>query len=156
MSDLTVQIIGLPELLKKLDGNVLLAGPVTKAFNQSLMTLESGAKRLTPVDTGRLRASITHRLDGQPIPRWGEVGTDVSYAPYVHYGREPGSMPPPSALATWARRHGGGNPFALAMAIMLHGIKPKPFLANALKAAEGQIQGYFAAAAREIESLWGR
>ena len=45
---------------------------------------EGYAKRLCPVDTGRLRNSITHALDsgGRAV----YVGTNVEYAPYVELG----------------------------------------------------------------------
>ena len=44
---------------------------------------ESYAKKLCPVDTGRLRSSITHRqVDDDTVV----VGTNVSYAPYVELG----------------------------------------------------------------------
>lgn len=44
---------------------------------------ESYAKQLCPVDTGRLRNSITHAADGD----YAEiVGTNVEYAPYVELG----------------------------------------------------------------------
>jgi len=48
--------------------------------------IEGRAKGLCPVDTGRLRSSITSGLieDGDTIA--GVVGTDVEYAPYVELG----------------------------------------------------------------------
>lgn len=44
--------------------------------------VERWAKRLAPVDTGRLRASIRTRL----MYLVGEVFTDVEYAPYQEFG----------------------------------------------------------------------
>lgn len=44
---------------------------------------ESYAKKLCPVDTGRLRNSITHQ---QYDERTEVVGTNVEYAPYVELG----------------------------------------------------------------------
>ena len=44
---------------------------------------ESYAKRLCPVDTGRLRNSITHQ---QYDENTEVVGTNVEYAPYVELG----------------------------------------------------------------------
>lgn len=43
---------------------------------------EGYAKRYAPVDTGRLRNSITHTTDDDSA----YVGTNVEYAPYVEYG----------------------------------------------------------------------
>ena len=49
---------------------------------------ESYAKKLCPVDTGRLRNSITHaRFD----PNTEVVGTNVEYAPYVELGHRTSS-----------------------------------------------------------------
>lgn len=65
---------------------------VANAIDQALATAleevglvaEGYAKRACPVDTGRLRNSITH------VTRPGEkavyIGTNVEYAPYVEYG----------------------------------------------------------------------
>lgn len=42
---------------------------------------EGYAKRGCPVDTGRLRNSITHRAEDSDV----YIGTNVEYAPYVEY-----------------------------------------------------------------------
>jgi HK97 gp10 family phage protein len=44
---------------------------------------ESYAKLLCPVDTGRLRNSITHQAESDTVMA---VGTNVEYAPYVELG----------------------------------------------------------------------
>lgn len=61
-------------------------GPVAREVARRTIRVESGAKRLCPVDTGRLRASITHTVgrDGQGIV--GTVGTNVTYAVFVELG----------------------------------------------------------------------
>ena len=43
---------------------------------------ETYAKKATPVDTGRLRNSISHTVDGEAA----YIGTNVEYAPYVELG----------------------------------------------------------------------
>ena len=45
-------------------------------------TAETYAKKATPVDTGRLRNSISHAVDGEAV----YIGTNVEYAPYVELG----------------------------------------------------------------------
>ena len=45
-------------------------------------TAETYAKKATPVDTGRLRNSISHAVDGEAA----YIGTNVEYAPYVELG----------------------------------------------------------------------
>lgn len=63
-------------------------GPVAKDLLRRLIKVERAAKRLCPVDTGRLRSSITHdpdlRRDEQGL--YGVVGTNVEYAPHVEFG----------------------------------------------------------------------
>ena len=46
------------------------------------LTAEGYAKKNAPVDTGRLRNSITHEVDGQEV----YIGSNVEYAPYVEMG----------------------------------------------------------------------
>lgn len=61
-------------------------GDVAKELVRRTVSVERTAKRLCPVDTGRLRASITHALDRDSQGLVGVVGTDVDYAPYVELG----------------------------------------------------------------------
>lgn len=64
------------EILKEL-------GPAAeKAFEMIGLQGEGYAKRLCPVDTGRLRNSITHEKDSEAA----YIGTNVEYAAYVEYG----------------------------------------------------------------------
>lgn len=53
-----------------------------KALVASALEVERDAKKFTPVDTGRLRSSITHRLGNN----YAEVGTSVEYGLWVHWG----------------------------------------------------------------------
>lgn len=46
------------------------------------LTAEGHAKKDTPVDTGRLRNSISHATDDEST----YIGTNVEYAPYVELG----------------------------------------------------------------------
>ena len=46
------------------------------------LTAEGHAKKETPVDTGRLRNSISHETDDEAA----YIGTNVEYAPYVELG----------------------------------------------------------------------
>lgn len=152
----TITWVGMtPQQLASLaDADRLIGVPLKQALQRSAITVQGDAKRGTPVDTGRLRASITSVVDASPIPRFATIGTNIEYAPWVHDGRRPGRMPPPAALATWARRHGGQNPYVLARSIGRRGIKGKPFLRDAFALNIGRIRGYFERAGREIEAAW--
>lgn len=52
------------------------------ALEEIGLVAEGYAKRLCPVDTGRLRNSITHTHDDEAA----YIGTNVEYAPYVEFG----------------------------------------------------------------------
>ncbi len=54
-----------------------------KALEKVGLVAEGYAKMLCPVDTGRLRNSITHQLKGLSV----YIGTNVEYAPFVENGR---------------------------------------------------------------------
>ena len=63
---------------------------ILKAFEQATarglekigLTAEGYAKAKAPVDTGRLRNSISHEVDEQDV----YIGSNVEYAPYVEMG----------------------------------------------------------------------
>jgi HK97 gp10 family phage protein len=61
-------------------------GPVAAHIERICLRIERRAKQLCPVDTGRLRSSISTAIivDGRSIS--GIVGTNVEYAPYVEFG----------------------------------------------------------------------
>ena len=53
-----------------------------KALLKACIMVEGDAKILVPVDTGRLRSSITHEVEKTV----GRVGTNVEYAKHVEFG----------------------------------------------------------------------
>lgn len=53
------------------------------ALEKCGLVAEGYSKRLCPVDTGRLRNSITHTMEGEDTEI---LGTNVEYAPYVEMG----------------------------------------------------------------------
>lgn len=53
-----------------------------RALEKAGLTAENYAKLACPVDTGRLRNSISHASDGESA----YIGTNVEYAPYVELG----------------------------------------------------------------------
>lgn len=62
------------------------AGEVAKDLQRRALQVDAAAKRLCPVDTGRLRSSITNEIgqDGQGLV--ATIGTNVEYAPYIELG----------------------------------------------------------------------
>lgn len=53
-----------------------------RALEKIGLTAEGYAKKLAPVDTGRLRNSISHAVDSNDA----YIGTNVEYAAYVELG----------------------------------------------------------------------
>lgn len=50
------------------------------------LRVQAVARSLCPVDTGRLRSSIVMRKGRDGLGFYVEVGTNVSYAPFVEFG----------------------------------------------------------------------
>ena len=133
----------------------LIAGPVKDFLAKSALTVESGAKLVAPVDTGRLRASITSDLK----PTRALVKAAVFYAAHVEFGTRP-HWPPIAALQPWARRHGfpAGRlgAFLVARAIAKRGTRAQPFMRPALERALTPIRGFLRELAADIERRWKR
>ena len=95
------------------------------------LQVERYAKQFCPVDSGRLRSSITTKLDQRgktPIVR---IGTDVEYAPFIEFGTEPYKITPDEAEALkWTDPETGEEVFAKE--VQHPGIPAQPFLVPAL------------------------
>ena len=61
----------------------LITEELGKAVRDLVLLVEAEAKKLCPVDTGKLRASITPVIESWAA---GYVGTNTHYAPHVEYG----------------------------------------------------------------------
>ncbi len=61
-------------------------GPVAKDIARRAVMVERRAKQLCAVDTGRLRASVSHRLGRDSTSLFADIGTNVEYGPYVEFG----------------------------------------------------------------------
>lgn len=66
---------------------------------------ESYTKGLTPVDTGALRNSFTHRVDGDK--KQVTVGSNLQYSSYVELGTGKLYEPPPGWIQSQAKRGRG-------------------------------------------------
>ena len=134
-----VTIRGVERLVRASDTNAIFRQPLTDALMRSQFRIVKEAKQLTPVDTGRLRASLgspygfrgrkgraggsaeefnASELDARRIPLYVTVGTNVVYARQVHQRR--------------------------------------PFLATGFGNSLSAIQGFFSRAAVEISQLWAQ
>jgi len=84
---ITATVAGARELLDKFDGvpsriRIELARGIVRAT----LLVQSQAKTLAPVKTGRLRRSIASRTEVGDTTVSGIVGTNVEYARVVEYG----------------------------------------------------------------------
>lgn len=69
----------------------LMKEAVARGLEAVGLQAEGYAKMLCPVDTGRLRNSITHTSDGESA----YIGTNVEYAAYVEMGTSKHPEPQP-------------------------------------------------------------
>ena len=154
MTSVNVRIEGLDKLARKANRNHLLGGPLKRFFTSSAIAVQRNAKKRVPVDTGRLRRSITYEVDAAGIPLWAKVGSNVEYAPYQEFGTS-AHFPPPAAMETWARRHGLPNGFVAARAIAAHGVPEKRYMRGGLEDSVPEIRRHLVTAAGAIEEKWG-
>ena len=82
-----IKIEGTEELKKKFQRDYLLREPMQHLFSKAALTIERQAKIYSPVDTGRMSASITHDISGSIVPLWSRVSVPVEYASFVEYGK---------------------------------------------------------------------
>lgn len=131
----------------------LIRVPLREFLHKAGFTIEAEAKKRSPVDTGRLRASIGSVVD-VPGAR-AIIGTPVEYAAFVEFGTRP-HWPPVAALQPWARRHGFPNAFLVARAIARRGTRAHPFMGPALAHSKARITALVGEMAMAIEKLFHR
>lgn len=81
----------------------LMAEAKARALERCGLEAESYAKDLSPVDTGRLRNSISHKTDDDNA----YIGTNLEYAPYVELGT--GKYYPGGRSSPWGYQDAKGN-----------------------------------------------
>lgn len=82
----------LKEKLKKIQKSA--SNNLEQALLTSALFVERDAKINVPVDTGRLRNSISHETDFNSTNPSVEVGTNVEYAKHVEFGTSRQSAKP--------------------------------------------------------------
>lgn len=137
----STEIRGLLETQAKMEQVVadLKGGPFLTAMQQATLLVARTAKQLAPVDSGRLRASITPEIRSDPVGGtvMGVVGSNVEQAAPMELGTKP-HWPPRAALETWAKRH-GVNVFVVMRAIAKKGTKPRRYLQGAFEQNKSEI-----------------
>jgi HK97 gp10 family phage protein len=161
MGGFTFDITNISEVSAKLQSlDKKVQQDVKDEINASALNIQSGAKRLAPVNLGQLRNSIYLKektiKDGYVFT----IGSSASYAPYVEFGTG-GKVSIPKgfeqlasgfkgkkagtfkdmvqALTLWVRRKGIGGgkdksvAYAIAISILRKGMRPQPFLIPAFE-----------------------
>lgn len=90
--------------------------------------IESYAKGLVPVDTGALRNSLTHAVDGDTVI----AGSNLPYSAYVELGTGKDYSPPPEWMENNAPRGAG---------IIKASQHPRPYLRPAVENHTDEYKG---------------
>lgn len=79
----------------------LMSAQTRQAVVQTGIDVQNEARRRAPVDTGRLRSSIVHRVSGGSSSVDVAVGTNVNYAEDVENGTPPHVILPKNGKALY-------------------------------------------------------
>lgn len=130
---LKIKLIGVDKLRNALSSKETIRGPVRTGIRRITLTMEAFTKRATVVDTGRLRASISHKI----APLSGVVFTNVKYAPFVEFGSQHG----PTFVKA---RHKEGGTKVLGQGMFSFALEQlKKWLGNEEKEISKNIEGKF-------------
>lgn len=169
MPKFTFNIGNLSEVLKKLDTlDTKVQQDVKDEVNASALNIQSGAKKLAPVNFGQLRNSIYLKEQNVEKGYVFTVGASASYAPYVEFGTG-GKVSIPKgfeelagsfkgrkggkfedmveALMKWGLAKGyiqsgkgaRQHAFYMALKILKNGLRPQPFLIPAFEAEKPKM-----------------
>ena len=130
--DIKTEVRGLKETQQRMERIVrdLRGTPFQDGMRDATLVVTREAKINAPVDTGRLRASITPEIRPHGNTVEGVVGSNVSYSAFVELGTRPHWVPW-GALAAWASRHGISE-YAVRLAIARRGTKAIKYLERAV------------------------
>lgn len=103
---------------------------VRRAIVATGVDVQNKARELCPVDTGRLRSSIVHRVEGGGRTTGVVVGTNVSYAADVEDGTPPHVILPKNGKALYWP--GAAHPVAK---VNHPGTRAQPFMRPSLELA---------------------
>lgn len=82
---LNIEIEGVDQMRKNFDKRGKSIEPsLNNIIQKSIFTIEREEKIQAPVDTGRLRSSITEGREFRNL--YGSIGPTVTYAKFVNYG----------------------------------------------------------------------
>jgi len=149
---LDIELQGLADVAADVEGYPQsVSHELTVAMESSLSFLKGQVTVRTPVNTGKLRASITHSITSQFPNLIGVVGSPLPYAPVMEEGRRPGAkMPPVGAIQHWVIRklgirgkEGRAIAWLIARSIAKKGIEGKHMFQEGFEASEPTINQLF-------------
>ena len=111
--DLKIVMLGAEKLSKALNSSDTIKKPLEAGLKRTALYYERLTKKLTPVDTDRLRSSITHRIGANKAT----IGTNVQYASFVEYGAPARNMEA-RHVVSGNRRILGKGPFTRALELL--------------------------------------
>ena len=161
---ITIEIKNIDEAFKKFDNmSKTVKKDIKNEVAASALNIQSNAKRLAPVNLGKLRQSIyINETSKGPNEFMFTIGAAAKYAPYIEFGTG-GKVSIPSgfseeaskfkgktggrfsdlvkALTEWVSKKGIASgkqsksvAYAIALSIIRRGIRPQPFLIPSFKA----------------------
>lgn len=126
------------------------------AVTETTKAVTREAKFNAPVDTGRLKHSISNVVRKKPVGATGFVGSNLSYAPHVEYGTRPHQIgyglrfkwpnAPPSEKAYFISI--GSWPYVMYDTVSHPGTEPTYFLSRAV---ESQRPAFYARIRRAVQ-----
>lgn len=123
----SIEVKGLAELSRKLEGKALYWEPVKEALGQLGKLGASDARSAAPSRTGALSASMTSKLNAKPMPIWVGVTTNVVGSSGKRY----------PWILEFDPKYGHKN-----------------WLKTAIQRAQSQAAGLLAGAISKIEAKW--
>ena len=142
MVEIDLEIQGLIETQKEMERIVrdLRGDPFLMGMRDATLLVLRDAIINAPVDTGRLRASITPEVRWEGNKAIGVVGSNLLYAPFVELGTRPHFVPG-KYIGEWANHKGffeGMTSVSRNWGIFVSG-KAQPFLEPAFLDNEEKI-----------------
>ncbi len=135
----------------------VVAAETKRAINRSLISLQSSAKQLAPVDTGTLRASIQVTPARDISGGWaGKVGTGLNYAIFQEAGTGIyGPLHQPIVAKNGqAMRFQIGGRWITAKSVK--GVRARYYMKQSLEQNNLEIQNNFVVALREVAAAISR
>jgi len=76
---------------------------LTASYKEAGLFVEGEVAKKTPVNTGRLRKSISSRVRGTGFRQYGQVFSPLEYSRYIEEGQLP-HLPPEKPIMLWVSR----------------------------------------------------